>query len=141
MRKLFVLAFLLLGVSMSSFAQQTNTKLIAFMNKASWCPVCQANGPRFMKDIMPMAMMNKQVQVVVSDLSNDRTKTASLPMLEKAGIADFAKANKETGELYFLNAQSKQLISKISIAESDMKIKQAFKAALMSADGNKMMNN
>lgn len=94
-----------------------------------------------MKDIMPMAMMNKQVQVVVSDLSNERTKTASLPMLEKVGIADFAKANKETGELYFLNAQSKQLISKISIAESDMKIKQAFKAALMSADGNKMMNN
>lgn len=130
MKKLVFVSFLLLGLALTGFAQGTSPKVIALVNKASWCPVCQANGPRFEKDIMPMAMANKDVQIVMNDLSDSQTKAASLPMLKKAGITAFAKKNTGTGTLYFIDAKSKKLISQISLAESDEEIKKVFMAAL-----------
>ncbi len=128
MKKLLIATFLSMGIAISGFSQ--NAKVIALVNKASWCQVCQANGPRFEKDIMPMAMANKDVQIVMNDLSNDNTKAASLPMLEKAGIASFAEKNTGTGTLYFINAKSKKLISEVSLAQSDEEIKKVFMAAI-----------
>lgn len=128
MKKLLVATILFMGMAITGFAQ--NAKVIALVNKASWCPVCQANGARFEKDIMPMAMANKDVQIVINDLSDDKTKAASLPMLKKAGIAEFAKENKGTGTLYFIDAKSKKLISKVSLAQSDEEIKKVFMTAL-----------
>lgn len=128
MKKLLVATLLFMGIAISGYAQQA--KVIALVNKASWCPVCQANGPRFEKDIMPMAMQNKDVQIVMNDLSDDKTKAASLPMLEKAGITSFAKKNTGTGTLYFIDAKSKKLISEVSLAKSDDEIKKVYMAAL-----------
>ncbi|GAC1310166.1 MAG: hypothetical protein NVSMB24_26870 [Mucilaginibacter sp.] len=128
MKKLLVATLLFMGMAISGFAQ--NAKVIALVNKASWCPVCQANGPRFEKDIMPMAMANKDVQIVMNDLSDDKTKASSLPMLKKAGIVSFAKKNTDTGTLYFIDAKSKKLISQVSLAQSDEEIKKVFMAAL-----------
>ena len=51
-------------------------------------------------------------------------------MLKKAGIVSFAKDNTATGTLYFINAKSKKLISKVSLAQSDEEIKKVFMAAL-----------
>ncbi len=130
MKKLFFASFFLLGLAAGVFAQSQNPKVIALINKASWCPVCQANGPRFEKDIMPMVMNNTDVKMVMNDLSNDQTKTASADMLEKAGVAKFAKKNTATGVLYFLDPTSKKLISKISISKTDEEIKQALQSAL-----------
>lgn len=128
MKKLLVATLLFMGMAISGFAQ--NAKVIALVNKASWCHVCQANGPRFEKNIMPMAMANKDVQIVMNDLSDDKTKAASLPMLEKAGVASFAKKNTGTGTLYFIDAKSKKLISEVSLAKSDEEIKKVYMAAL-----------
>jgi len=128
MKKLLVATALFMGIAISGFAQ--NAKVIALINKASWCPVCQANGPRFEKDIMPMAMQNKDVQIVMNDVSDDKTKAASLPMLQKAGLVSFANKNTGTGTLYFIDAKSKKLISSVSLAESDDKIKEVYMAAL-----------
>lgn len=72
MKKLLFLSALFVAFAAPGFAQQA--KVIAFINKANWCPVCKANGPRFEKDIMPMAMANKDVQIVMNDLSDDKTK-------------------------------------------------------------------
>ena len=128
MKKLLVATMMFMGIAISGFAQQA--KVIALVNKASWCTVCQANGPRFEKDIMPMAMANKDVQIVIDDLSDEKTKAASLPMLQKAGIASFAKKNTGTGTLYFIDAKSKKLISEVSLAKSDEEIKKVYMAAL-----------
>ena len=130
MKKLLFSSILLFGIVLTSFAQEHSPKVIALINKASWCPVCQANGPRFEKDIMPMAMADKDLQIVMDDLSDDKTKTASMPMLKKAGIAKFAKSNTDTGILYFIDAKSKKLISQVSLAESDDEIKKVYMAAL-----------
>ena len=77
-----------------------------------------------------MAMANEDVQIVMNDLSNAKTKAASLSMLQKAGIESFAKKNTITGILYFIDARSKKLISQFSLAQSDDEIKKVYMAVL-----------
>lgn len=128
MKKLiFALAFVL-GMSSTVFAQQP--KVIVLLTKASWCSICKSNGPRFEKDIMPMVMKNKEVKMVMNDLSNDDSKAMSKKMLEEAGVYDFAAKNQATGMLYFFDAQSKKLLSKVSLAKSNDKIKEAYQKAM-----------
>ncbi|MEO6894233.1 MAG: hypothetical protein ABI136_04300 [Ginsengibacter sp.] len=129
MKKLICALALVMGFTFAASAQ-AQPKVIALLTKASWCPVCQANGPRFMKDVMPMVMKNKEVKMVMNDLSDKKTTTMSKDMLEKAGIYDFAEKNPATGILYFLDAKTKKPISKVSLAESNDKIKEAYQTAL-----------
>jgi len=114
-------------------AQNSNPKLITLLNKAVWCHVCQANGSRVEKDLMPMLMQDKNVQLVVNDLSNKETKTTSKAMLKNAGITSFANKNTGTGMLYFIDAKSKKLISSISISEPNKEIMMTYKEALTKA--------
>lgn len=130
MKQLIFAFALVMGLSFAASAQNSQPKVIALMTKASWCPICQANGPRFMKDVMPMVMKNKEVQMVMNDVSNDETKATAKPMLEKAGIYGFAEKNPGTGMLYFINAKTKKLISKVSLAQSNMEIQEAYQKAL-----------
>ena len=129
MKKLICALALVMGFTFAASAQ-AQPKVIALLTKASWCPVCQANGPRFMKDVMPMVMKNKEVKMVMNDLSDKKTTTMSKDMLEKAGIYDFAEKNPATGMLYFFDAKTKKLISKVSLAESNDEIKEAYQTAL-----------
>ena len=130
MKQLICAVALVLGISFAVSAQNSQPKVIALLTKASWCPICQANGPRFMKDVMPMVMKNKEVQMVMNDVSNDDTKATAKPMLEKAGIYEFTEKNPGTGMLYFINARTKKLISKVSLAQSNMEIQEAYQKAL-----------
>jgi hypothetical protein len=130
MKHLIVALALVMGVSFSASAQTTQPKVIALLTKASWCPVCQANGPRFEKDIMPMVMQNKEVKMVMNDLSDKNSIAMSKGMLEKAGIYKFAEKNPATGMLYFFDAKSKKLLSKVSLAGTNDEIKEAYQAAL-----------
>jgi hypothetical protein len=130
MKQLFFSMVLVLAVSANAIAQNTNPKIIAVVNKASWCHVCKANGPRVEKDLMPMLMKNNDVLVVVNDLSDDKTKEASKAMIKKTGISNFTKKKTGTGMIYFLDAKSKKLISTISLAKSNDEIKMAFMNAL-----------
>lgn len=124
---------LVMGFTFSASAQNANPKVIALLTKASWCPVCKANGPRFEKDIMPMVMKNKEVKMVMNDLSDDNSKAMSKGMLEKAGIYKFAEKNPATGMLYFFDAKTKKLLSKVSLASTNEEIKQAYQTAFKKA--------
>ena len=128
MRQLLLAMALMLGFAVTTGAQDHPAKMIVLLNKASWCPVCKANGARVEKDVMPMLMDNKSVKTVVNDLSDDKTKAASKTVLDAAGVTAFA--GEHTGTIYFIDAGTKKLISKISVAESTDKIKQAFMKAL-----------
>ena len=128
MKKLVIVTMLFIGMAITGFAQKV--KVIALVSKANWCHVCKDNGPRFEKDIMPMAMENKDVQIVMNDLTDDNTKAASLPMLQKAGIEKFAIKNNATGMLYLIDASTKKLIAKISLAENNEEIKKVYMAAI-----------
>lgn len=130
MKKLLIASLLVMATVAGAFAQSSQVKVIALMNKASWCPVCQDHAMSFMKNIAPMVMKNPEVKMVINDLSNDRTRASSMPMLESAGIKQFALENDATGRIYFIDAQTKKLLSSVSIAQSNRDIMRAYKEAL-----------
>lgn len=130
MKKLMIAMLLVMATVAGAFAQSSQVKVIALMNKASWCPVCQDHAMAFMKNMAPMVMKNPEVKMVIYDLSNDQTRAASMPMLESAGIKQFALENDATGRIYFIDARTKKLLSTVSIAQSDKDIMRAYKEAL-----------
>ena len=83
-----------------------------------------------MKDVMPTVKENKEVEMVMNDLSDKKTIAMSKGMLENAGIYNFAEKNPGTGMLYFFDGKTKELISKVSLAESNEEIKKAYMEAL-----------
>ena len=109
MKQLICAVTLVMSFSFSASAQKVQPKIIALFTKASWCVVCQANGPRFMKDIMPMIQENKEVQIIINDLSDKKTTATSKRALQKAGLDDFAEKNPATGMLYFFNANKRNI--------------------------------
>jgi hypothetical protein len=133
MKKLIFAVALVMSFSFAASAQNAQPKVIALLTEASWCPICQANGPRFMKDVMPKVMMNKEVKMVMNDVSNDKTKASSKPMLEEIGIYNFAENNPGTGVLYFIDAKTKELLSKVSLAQTNEEIEKAYQEALSKA--------
>ncbi|TAN12229.1 MAG: hypothetical protein EPN37_15950 [Chitinophagaceae bacterium] len=133
MKKLLIASLLLLGTVASGLSQGRQVKVIALMNKASWCPVCQDHGMHFMQKIAPMVMKNPEVKMLVNDLSNDQTRASSMEMLKEAGITQFAEENDATGRIYFIDARTKKLLSTVSIAQSDREIMKAYKEALSKA--------
>ena len=130
MKQLICAVALVMSFSFTTNAQKVQPKVIALITKASWCVVCQANGPRFMKDIMPMIRGNKEVQIIINDLSDKKTTATSRRPLQKAGIDDFAEKNLATGMLYFFNANTKKLLSSVSLAQSNEEIEKAYQKAL-----------
>ncbi len=131
MKKILIATVILMSISILSNAQSENAKVIALVNSAKWCGVCNANGPRFQKDVLPAYMMNKDYLIVMNDLTDANTKAASKENLEKAGIYEFAKENTATGVIYFLDPATKKLIDKISLTKSDEQIKKAFDNAAL----------
>lgn len=116
-------------------AQNAHPKVIALLTKASWCPVCKANGPRFKKDIMPMVMKNKAIKMIALDMSDKNTIASSKKMLKSAGIPlSFMQTHKATGLVYFFNAKTKKLINEVSIANPNMQIEMTLKAAMKAAN-------
>ena len=130
MKQLLFSAAFVMGFFVNAMAQDAGPKIIALVNKASWCHVCKEHGPRVEKDLMPMMMANGDVRMVVNDLSDEATIRASEKMAAAAGISSFAKKHPNTGMIYFLDAWSKKLISGISIARSNKAIKMAFMEAV-----------
>lgn len=126
---IFALA-LVISFSFAVNAQKVQPKMIALLTKASWCVVCQANGPRFMKDIMPMIQENKDVLIMTNDLSDKKTTATSRKTLQKIDLYDFAEKNPATGMLYFFNANTKKLLSSASLGDSNEQIEKAYKKAL-----------
>jgi hypothetical protein len=117
----------MLLVSVAAMAQ-TGPKVIAVINKAEWCPVCQQNGQRamtaFMENNKDMA-----IQFVANDLTNDETIKKSATELKKFGLDKTMENYKGTGVAYFFNSKTGALISQISVAKPDQELAQALVTA------------
>lgn len=105
-------------------------KVIVMVNTATWCPACKANGQRVEKDVISQYMNNSKCQILVNDLSNDQTKSASKKSCDKAGITEVASKNNATGVIYFINSTTKKVISQVSVTKTDKEIKKAFDDAI-----------
>jgi len=113
----FVLVIL---ISVSAMAQ-SGAKVIAVVNKADWCPTCEKNGKRAMAALMENNK-DEAVQFVVNDLTSKETKAKCAVDFKKAGVDQAIAEFNTTGMVYFFNAETKELISQISVAKSDQEL-------------------
>jgi hypothetical protein len=120
----FVLSLL---ISMSAMAQ-SKSKSIAVINKADWCPVCEEHGKRAMK---ALKSNNKDgtIQFVANNLTNAETKEESAKSLKRHGLYKKMKSHNNTGVVFFFDAETKELINKISVAKPNKKLAAAVQQA------------
>jgi hypothetical protein len=107
---------------------QSEPAMIAVINKADWCPVCQNNGPRAMAAFMANNT-DGSVRFVVNDLTNDETIRKSAKELKLYGLDKVISEYKGTGVAYFFNPDTKQLISQVSVAKPDPDLADALQTA------------
>lgn len=133
MKKLQLLALMLL-FAVASFAQsdaaETEVKVIAIVNTASWCPACQANGKRVEKDIVASYKGNANIAFVVNDLSDKTTKKASKELLEDKGVYDTMKKIKSTGLIVLVNAETKEVIKQLKVKATTEELKKEINTAI-----------
>jgi hypothetical protein len=118
--------FLLIGAT--AFAQ-SETKVIAVVNKADWCGTCKKNEGRVAKDVIS-AYSGSNVTIAANDLTNDNTKAESKKALKELGVFEVLESEKKTGQIIFIDAKTKKIISKISVSKSTEELKKAFDEAL-----------
>lgn len=124
--------FLLIAVAFSALnsAAQEGKKVIAVINKADWCHICQSNGDKMMKEVIPV-FAESSVQFVMNDLTNDGTKADSKEKLNEVKVYSAVKKTTATGMVILVDATTGKLIEKISVAEPAQKIVMAIKKAAM----------
>ena len=65
----------------------------------------------------------------MNDLTSDQTKKESAEELKKLGLEKAMSEYKGTGMVYFFNAETGELITKISVARSDEELARAIMTA------------
>jgi hypothetical protein len=123
---LFVTALMLTAV----LHAQTNTKVVAVINRADWCHVCQANGEKMMKEVMPV-FENSGIRFIMNDLTNDATTEKSKELLKESKVYEAVKSNTYTGLVLLVDAETGKLTGKISVAEPAQKIIETLKMSAM----------
>jgi hypothetical protein len=108
---------LLVLTSFSAFAEP-GSKVIAVVNQAEWCSVCKNNGDRAQSVFMENNQ-DKSVLFVVNDLTSAETKKQSNEELKGLGLAEAMEGYPGTGMVYFFDAGTKDLITKISVASTN----------------------
>jgi hypothetical protein len=126
--KTFLLSLLLIIFFGSTALAQSNAKVIAVVNHASWCPACVGNGERA-QAVFTENNKDNAIQFVVNDLSTDETKQKSAYELEKLGLSEAMEAHKRTGIAYFFDAETKELINQVSVAKTNDEIVAALQTA------------
>jgi hypothetical protein len=124
--KLTLLTLLVIvGISiLNSVSAQSKTaepKIYAIINRANWCPVCQANGDRIMKEVMP-ACKELKVKFLANDLTDAGTIEKSTAELKKNNLYNSVKEAKSTGVILLIDATSKKVIKEISVANPSKEI-------------------
>jgi hypothetical protein len=118
------------SVCFSATAQSKSAapKVYVVINKANWCPVCQANGARVMKDVLP-ACKNLKVKFLANDLTDAATIAKSTAELKKNNIYNSVKETKSTGVILLVDAKTKKIIKQISVAKPSEEIIKEITAA------------
>ncbi len=127
-KTIFASVALILLVSVSAFAG-TGSKVVAVINHAKWCPACQNNGERamacFKENNKDMA-----IQFVANDVTDEASKAKSAEELKKVGLDKVMAEYKTTGVAYFFDAETKKLITQVSVAKTNDELAETMKLAL-----------
>jgi thiol-disulfide isomerase/thioredoxin len=125
--KVFIVALFVLASS--GIYAQSNSKVIAIVNKADWCGTCQKHGERVMTQVLG-DYQEPQVTIAANDLTNESTKAESKVSLEKLGVYELVKNENKTGEIILIDSKTKKVINRISVAKSNEELKKAFDKAI-----------
>lgn len=125
--KIVIVAFLLFATT-GVFAQ-SKSKVIAVVNKANWCHVCQENGERVMTEVLA-AFKEPQVTIAANDLTNETTKAESKAALQKLGVYNLVASERSTGQIILIDGKTKKVVNKISVAKTNDELKSAFNQAI-----------
>lgn len=128
MKKL-LFVFLATFLTTTVLQAQEPARAIAVVNKAGWCHVCQANGGKIMKEVIPV-FENSAIAFVMNDLTNDNTTEKSKMELKEKHIYKAVKKETATGVILIINTGTGKLIEKISVTEPAEKIIMALKNAV-----------
>jgi thiol-disulfide isomerase/thioredoxin len=121
-------SFILIALVSVSAVAGTGSKVIAVVNNAEWCPTCQKHGMRAMETFKAI---NKDmaIQFIANDLTDDESKKKSAEALEEVGLNKAMADHKGTGVVYFFDAESKELINKVSVAKTNEELAEAVATA------------
>lgn len=131
--KSILVTFVLLVGSSIFFSASAQTKaaapkVYAVVNKADWCPACQANGARVMNEVMP-ACKNFKVKFLANDLTNEKTVAASATELKMNKVYNAVKETKLTGLILLVDAKTKKVVKQISVTRPTEEIIKEITAA------------
>jgi len=126
--KSIITSFILMFIFSMSVMAQSQHDVIAVINKADWCPVCQKNGERAMKALKGNDE-DGAIKFVGNNLTDEQTKAKSKERLKNYGLYEKMKSYEGTGIVFFFDAESKELIDKISVAKSSRKLAEAVQKA------------
>lgn len=116
-------AFFAILFTTSAFAQKS-AKIIAVINKASWCSVCKANEERAMA---AFTENNKDgaYQFVINDITNAETAKKSAAEIKKLGLTEVMEPYKATGMVCLFDSKTKKPINQLLMSLSNEDIAMA----------------
>lgn len=131
--KSMLFAFIVIAGSSIFFSANAQSKaatpkVYAVINKADWCPACQANGARVMSEVIP-ACKDLKVKFVANDLTNEQTIAKSTAELKKNKVFNTVKETKSTGVILLVDAKTKKIIKHISVTKTSEEIIKEITAA------------
>ncbi|MFO7874339.1 MAG: hypothetical protein R6U62_07635 [Bacteroidales bacterium] len=108
---------------------QTDAKVLAVVNSAEWCGVCQQHGERAMS-VLKQNNADGEVHFIMNNVTNDETKEASKKELEKYGLSDAMADHEATGVAYFFDADNNEFIDQVSLSKDNPELVDALQAAI-----------
>jgi len=88
----------------------------AVINRADWCPVCQANRTKVMNKVI-LVCKNLNVKFVANDLTDEQPITKSTTELKKNKLFNAVKKIKSTGLILLVDTKTKKIIKQISVTK------------------------
>jgi hypothetical protein len=106
-------------------AAEPSPRVVAVVNRAEWCSVCKAHGPRAAKVLVE----DGALAVIVNDLTDEASATKSQPALRAAGLDRAMTAYTAAGVVYLFDAKTKRSLGQVTVANTDREIKMVVEMA------------
>lgn len=114
MKRFFIVTLFVIFIH--AVQAQSDKKMVIVVNKADWCHVCQANGEKVMKEVIPV-FENTNISFVMNDLTDKTSKKNSRASLKEMKVYQAVKMEEQTGLLLLVDPASGKTVEKISVSE------------------------
>lgn len=126
---IIVLAVFSLMLAQDLKAQEEQPKLIALTMHADWCGTCKVLNPKV--DEIKKEFENKGVFFTKFDKTDDFTTSQSVLYAQLLGLTSIFEDHKEkTGYMLLINAETREVVGRITADKSKEEIKSTIRQAL-----------